>query len=492
MTENSSLQINVYRQDATGPEVALLKSGEGVFVGSAETCGIKLDGTDVASFHCRIEFLDREILVQDCGTGGATWVNEQKVTSDHACQLGDTIVVGDSRLVLLWPTIEQESDVPVDQFETSPEHLPDLSSEPELGTELEPVFEEPVVESEASRFQLPEVEPQNELNDPKEIESEFEYDYEPEAAVADQFDFELEEELEDWGSDDRTANSGLMNAEMDLLKSEIEYLQNELSIKDQQIVELMTQDSAPLDVDSGETEKLVVRLEELLEELQQSDNRVKSLEDVLRYTEEANRAEQEERAQIERWLGEVESRVEQSEAEKEAEIASLQNRLRETETRRAKAESQLKKVLSKSESESHSNSDSVSQVNSLTQKVAQLERLLESTAEEKQLAEQKVQELQSYQGSAARAQELEQKLVQIELETSRERAAIARERAELEMKLEQAVAEQRPGTKLDDSDYRFAAMRDHLREIHEEEKLEQLQKKQNSLSSRISRLLKGK
>ena len=55
-----------------------------------------------------------------------------------------------------------------------------------------------------------------------------------------------------------------------------------------------------------ETERLVVRLEELLEELKLSDERTKTLEDLLRLCEEANLAEKEERLQVEKWLSEVE------------------------------------------------------------------------------------------------------------------------------------------------------------------------------------------
>ena len=42
---------------------------------------------------------------------------------------------------------------------------------------------------------------------------------------------------------------------------------------------------------------------------------------------------------------------------------------------------------------------------------------------------------------------------------------------------------------MDDADSRVMAMRQHLRDIHEEEKLEQEERKQRSLGGRISRLL---
>ncbi len=50
-------------------------------------------------------------------------------------------------------------------------------------------------------------------------------------------------------------------------------------------------------------------IEELTEELSRTDERIANLEELLMIAEEASLAEQEERRQIESWLGEVEVRV---------------------------------------------------------------------------------------------------------------------------------------------------------------------------------------
>ena len=52
-----------------------------------------------------------------------------------------------------------------------------------------------------------------------------------------------------------------------------------------------------------EVEKLVVRLEELLAELDGKDEHIQVLQDLVLASETANQAEQEEREQLTKWLG---------------------------------------------------------------------------------------------------------------------------------------------------------------------------------------------
>lgn len=441
MNDRIKFQIDVYRSGSSEPDSVLLVAGQNLFVGSGESCGIKLSGSKVSQFHCRFEVADQCVVVQDCGTGELTQVNGQPVTGDCDCRPGDTIIIGQSRLVL----------VDCDESEQQP------ASEPNRQ-----VLEDVVTADE------------NELDNDDWLSEDFD----------DQFQT-------DQGKDELDSLKSLMTEELDLLRSEIVFLQNELTVKDEQIAEMLSGDfsnSNGEEVDASETERLVVRLEELLVELQQSDERTKTLEDLLRLCDEASLAEQEERVQIEKWLSEIENRVSQSEAEKDAEIDRLKNRLAANQKRTKNAEAQLKKVLSGAPGSTEGAAPG--RVDALQQKVAQLERLLESTQQDKQSVESKLIELQGEQKNAIDVEALEQKLIQMELETSRERAELARERAGLELKLQQIESAGERQPKIDVSDYRFAAMRDHLREIHEEEKLVRIQKQQNSLSGRIARLLK--
>ena len=84
--------------------------------------------------------------------------------------------------------------------------------------------------------------------------------------------------------------------------------------------------------------------------------------------------------------------------------------------------------------------------------------------------------------------ELKQKIMQLEMDASRERAAVARERAEL-AKLQSEMEQKCRTSNLDsDSEIRLKAMREHLRELHSEEEVEREQRRQQSLGGRIASL----
>ena len=100
MSGKINFQIDVYRTFTTRPEAVVLSCGQSLFVGSGESCGIKLEGVDVAQFHCRIEIREQDVVVQDCGTGESTRINGQAIEDDVSCHIGDTIEIGECRLVI--------------------------------------------------------------------------------------------------------------------------------------------------------------------------------------------------------------------------------------------------------------------------------------------------------------------------------------------------------------------------------------------------------
>ena len=107
---------------------------------------------------------------------------------------------------------------------------------------------------------------------------------------------------------------------MDLLRDEVLHLQRELADRDarisdlNQLVATMEQGSRPADEPNCDSLALVARLEQLLDELDRRDQREAALQEQLRAAEDASRAGQEERRQIETWLSEIEERVGQREA----------------------------------------------------------------------------------------------------------------------------------------------------------------------------------
>ncbi len=466
--EFDQIQLDVFGKESAYAERFYLKEGETLFAGKGASCGIQLAGANIEPFHCMFGMTDGQIVIQDCETGGKTRVNGSPVETETTCRLGDTIEIGHYQVVL------SPFDPPVDNasIETAEEavavqavaEIPELAAsedvcEPDIALANEP--------NESWDKDLP-VETELELNE------------------RDDSWFDLE------ATEDQAELPNLLKDEMELLRSEVEFLQSELIAKEQEIANLRLGSANDALAETSETEKLVGRLEELLAELQASDERVKSLEDLLHLSDEATRAEQEERRQIESWLSEIEERVEARESELEAENDALKRQLESTQARQKKAESQLRKMLGQQPSSAVEGSEHKVVSAETEQRIAQLERLVETANHEKAVAEAKLKELEEASANAVDVETLEQKLIQMELDTSRERAEIARERAALESKLEQLDHHRDGKPQLDESDYRFAAMRDHLREIHEEEKMIQLQKKQNSLSGRISRLLKGK
>jgi len=84
--------------------------------------------------------------------------------------------------------------------------------------------------------------------------------------------------------------------------------------------------------------------------------------------------------------------------------------------------------------------------------------------------------------------ELYKKLRQQELDIAQERAEFARLRAEMARAQDETGQLGDKHENLQKTDLRLKALRDHLREIHDEEKEERANKSSNSLTSRISRL----
>ena len=120
-----------------------------------------------------------------------------------------------------------------------------------------------------------------------------------------------------------------------------------------------------------------------------------------------------------------------------------------------------------------------------------LESRLETLADENQQLQERSAGSDELAESLAEIQRLEQKLLQLELVTSRDRADIARGRADLKRTQDDLELQMREPAEMSDTETRLVAMRQHLRERYESEKAEREEKRNRSLGSRISRLLKS-
>jgi hypothetical protein len=244
---------------------------------------------------------------------------------------------------------------------------------------------------------------------------------------------------------------------------------------------------ADLQVDSEDVLRLTHRLEELLDELQHSDQRVHDLEELLRLSDHANQAEQDERHQLENWIQEIERRVSQRDSETDAELARLQNRNAELQSQLQQAEAQIRNLMNPIGGGKAANQVSRELFLELRNRYDQLTERLRAALEEIQRLQQ--EQVEGRNASESERKQLEQKMLEIELNNSRERAEIARQRAELQRTRDEIECRLRSSTETSDADRRFAAMRQHLRELHEEDKLAREEKRLKGLSGRIANLL---
>lgn len=434
-----------------------LNEGESVFAGSGSACRILLKEGNIAQFHCMFNLNDGRLWAQDCGTGAETSVNGTPLTTEIVLTDGDQIAIDGYTIV---PVLTSE------RASVCGEPMP-AATELNIENSIDVGLPENVLPS---------------------YDACLEPDWPDDSAATET------ERFDDLWSDpmpEEPAESAL-SQELELLRSEVEYLQSELALReayaDVPLVVAGSESQPPTTTDEKEILRLVNRLEELLAELQTSDERVRHLDDLLRASDEANQAEQEERRQLESWLNEIENRVSQREADMEADAEKFRLRCEAADRLRLQAEAQIKTLVAAGSKPSSDSAADANQTSQLQTQLEQQQRALESIQQENTELKSQLLELQQRDNTEGMAA-LEQKLACMELETSRERAEIARQRSEFESlrnefdrKLQQKTD---PGT--DES--RIAAMRQHLREIHEEEKSKELERKQNSLSGRISRLL---
>jgi DNA repair exonuclease SbcCD ATPase subunit len=273
---------------------------------------------------------------------------------------------------------------------------------------------------------------------------------------------------------------------VELMRSELARMEQELSSRDSRIEELtaMLEGHPAAGQTAGEgapdTLALVARLEQLLDELDRKDQREASLQELLRLAEDAGRAEREERAQIEAWLSEIEQRVGEREAEWQAANDALRHRIDELTSERDRAEH----AVAGASTSTGASDASIELVSQLRQQISQLEQKLEEAEKEKEELKSR-QPADDSSHAAALREALDKSMREERLHLAHERAELARMRNELEH--EKRGFERRP----DEAEQRVMALRDHLREIHEKERAEQLLvQNDRSLSGRIARLWK--
>jgi chromosome segregation ATPase len=271
---------------------------------------------------------------------------------------------------------------------------------------------------------------------------------------------------------------------LELLRDEVTQLQGELADRDARLAELAQ--GVPSDAEAlmalPTSEGLLDRLEQLLDELDRKDEHVRSLEELLAGAEEATKAEQEERRQLESWVTDIEQRIGARESEWQATLSCLRRQLEQRTEERDRAESALEEAAADSPTEAHGVHERL--VENLRGQVADLEsRLAEAERRRGQAPEG---------GSAAYVQaKIDEALRAERLELARERAALARSQSEFQ-RAQGAGGDGNGGSPESwsaglDSSQRIRALRDHLKDVHDEESKH---RSARGLSGRIASLWK--
>ncbi len=453
-----------------------------LFVGSGTNCRLVLAGSGVQPIHCLI-WLDekRDLRVQDWNTNGLTIVNDRPIDEVTLLNSGDELRIGSHHIV---PVLSSEIHERVTQHlacidktgspnPTNNERLPHRFFAP-----AEPLGRFP--EADRTNPDPPEtaiVATNHAQLDCLEWNSDCDIDLTNEYVD----DYEI--------ADQNSFATGSANDELEQLLNEVEQLRYDVADRDSQIRLLTDRESnhAGDDEDDEQTVRLVNRLEELLQELQTTDERARGLEELLKVSDQATRAEQDERRQLESWVTEIEHRITQREAETAAEMQRTLSRLKDADAKSERAVEQFRKLV---QAQGKSGLDVSNELlPKLTEQIVELQkRLAAAEAETETLRTQSVNTARS-PGAQDELQQMEQKLLQAQVDASREHAELARQRAQLERLKSELQHKLELPSEMGEADVRIRAMRQHLKEIHDQEKAEINERKQRSLGGRISNLL---
>lgn len=476
-----------------------LDPGRSVFLGRSDSCGVQISGEGVAEIHCLIDVDGNGVAIQDWASESGTRVNGQLVEDRFELSSGDRIQLGEVAIQLL--SDQRESVEPVAATPSDSEAMDDAESTcRESSIDQDKTVESLPAESHAASPESlidTETHSAHSLQPPVVSDPIDKFEGWPESA-SDRSEPTAEEDLDPEGLDEIVGNS--RDADLDdweigdeetfdaetvnLLKSEIEDLRIQLATRDEQIALLSAEAGGESLVPNGQSvsehsEDLVARMDSMLAEMAEHDERVLILQELLETAELQNQAEKEERNCLENWLGEIEQRIAQRESEWKAETDGLRERLEDACKERDLVQKQLQDVAKR--------------YNAPQAAGETLERLQQQNASLQEELEKARREAAALHSQVENASNAEPEVLQEErAQLAKERADISRLRFQLSKQLSEINETEVPEAK-DQPDREFAhrlrTLREHLREIHEEEK-EQREVKGESLFGRISGLWK--
>lgn len=431
----------------------IIREDQCLAVGSDPSNDICLVDEDVATTHCMIAARGGHVTVRDCFSAAGTFVDQVRIR-EQQLQRNAVIQVGRTRI-----TVElNQVHPPLNSVEERrPSPLPSVPASATISNLRRP---EPTAAAIGEQRQTNAAQPKQPLLEKiNQLETQLQ-DAHAEIEV-------LQSRLTSVTDTAIPVADPYQEEMLALLRAEILDLQTTLAVRDHDHSPHAAAADSDFDRDDQlskpEAEKLVERLEQLLQELQQRDDQIATLTDLLEATEAANRADQEERTQIDSWLRDIEQRCGDREQEWRVQQAKLQSELDSVAEERNQAQAAL-------------NVDSSSVKLEAAQNVMRsLRETAESQREKLNEAEQEISRLRRELEAAVQGPPREERM-----QLAEERSEIARLRQELEHERQR---KQNPA--VNDDNLKLKALRQHLNEIHEQEKKE---REERRLSSRIARL----
>lgn len=419
----------------------VVQPGSTTLIGSDALCAIRLPLNSISPKHCFIRFEDGKLTIQDWCSETGTRVNGQTIQDETVIGPESKIELGDYEIKMEYgeSTMEEE----------------DFDDEADVYSHDEPTPTYNAYAAESNRETVDDHSNDHSTSLPGD--DDFEYDTPP------SHDSDVHQSVhDDWET------QSLEQEKIALLEDELELLRSELAERDSRLMELEELNVAGaaggLVAEENSEQDGSEKIQELLEELERNDQRIRMLEDLLRLTEDASQAEKEERHQIESWINGLEQRVAEREAEWKAEVDVQIEQVTKLKEIKAELEKRLTNAVSNTAIEEHE------------KEIHRLRAEIEKLNEHLKLAERARLELQKRLESADIAKTLEnqEKVIaeairEEHLKIARERAEFSRQRAEL-LKRVSDLEYQSEGRRTNEADERFKAFRDHLKEIHAEGK----------------------
>ena len=438
-------QIQIVAERNDGKKTThVLVAGESILVGSDDQCRLRLPDPSVSSKHCLVRFQNGEISLQDWCSQSGTQLNGEAIDGEATVSPADLVQLGNHQLVFRSHSDSRQNKLDL-QSCAAPEEERDATEKddsPSVSAQPAP----PSGKMHGARHDLRTTPREEVVSRPTVVSVSVEADT------------------------------------IELLKSELELLQTELSQKDAQLAELLEASHPAVDQAAGVcSEELESRIERLLYELDQSDQRISALEEVSRLAEETSLAEAEEKRQLEAWVHDIEQRIAEREEESRAECDVLRRRLEQATEERALLDERIEKLLQGGGGDP-ALEEMVQVLRNDNESLN--ERLAGREAECLEL-KKRCAGLQQQTSEDFIRQRIDESLRAERLQLAQERATLSRQQLELTNKVHELKHEMERQSRVHPADDKFQAFREQLKELHQQEQKEYVPP---TISQRLARL----